>query len=97
MKEKKVSQPAVSTYRLGFVVTPDLRTVLDTLKSRTGRQTWAEVLRDSLRAWLWVTEVLRRGNDVVEVNPYATKADQIKSRFGLMRSPGRAVTKKGRA
>lgn len=53
------------TKKFQFVVNERLSETLETLKAKTGRDTYAEVLRDALRAYLWVVQEYEKGNEII--------------------------------
>lgn len=55
----------MTTKKFQFVVNDRLAETLETLKEKTERDTYAEVLRDALRSYLWVVQEYEKGNEVV--------------------------------
>jgi len=56
------------TKKFQFVVNERLSDTLETLKTKTGRDTYAEVLRDALRTYLWVVQEYEKGNEIIAKN-----------------------------
>jgi hypothetical protein len=48
-----------------FAVTPHLKSLLDDLKDRTGRESLSAVIRDAIGVYAWIVEQYEQGKEVL--------------------------------